>query len=211
MSVSHVEQLVRWRRRASRLLTRYRRPLAASLLALALVLAASALRPEGVPQRRVVVAAHDLAAGAIVVSSDLDVASLPTSSTPAGVTNNQELVIGRQLAGAVRRGEPLTDVRFVDSGALADVAGSGRVAVPVRLSDGEVATLLTPGGVVDVIAADGRGAAQVVASAARVLAVPGADGDFFDGALVVVSATPTEAEALAAAAAVGPLSVTLRG
>jgi len=207
-SRSRREQVDRLRRRISRLLTRHRRPLAAALLALALVLTASTLRPAGVPQSRVVVAAHDLAVGEVVVRSDLEVISIPTGSTPQGVTSNPEVVVGRRLAGAVRRGELLTDVRFVVSDSVTGPSDSGRVAVPVRLSDGEVATLLTPGVVVDVIAADGRGRALVVASAARVLVVPEADGDFFDGALIVVDATPSEATALAAAAAVGPLSVT---
>ena len=87
----------------------------------------------------------------------------------------------------------------------------GQLEVPVRLSDAAVADLLSPGDVVDVLGADSRGPASVVADQLLVTAVPDAgsgsgwssDGD----GLVVVAATPEDALALAGAASRGQLTV----
>ena len=91
----------------------------------------------------------------------------------------------------------------------------GLVAAPVRLADADITRLLTVGTVVDVLAADGRGSATVVADGVSVLEIPDPTGDGmartgFDGALVLLAVTDTEATQLAALAAVGPLSVVLR-
>lgn len=157
------------------------------------------------------VASHDLAAGSVVTPADVTQAPVLTSGRPDGVVVDPSDAIGRRLVGAVRRGEALTDVRFIEADELAAAAGDGRVAVPVRISDGEVATLLTPGSVVDVVAADGHGAVQVVAEGATVISVPSTAGDSFDGALVVMSMQPDEATMVVGAAAMGSLAVTLRG
>ncbi|HVQ88273.1 MAG TPA: hypothetical protein VMT88_08825 [Actinomycetes bacterium] len=96
------------------------------------------------------------------------------------------------------------------------LASAGLVAAPVRLADADAAALLQPGTHVDLIAADGRGKAVVVADTVEVLEVPSPDegslgGGSFGGALVVLAVTPTQATDLAASAAVGPLSVVLHG
>lgn len=92
---------------------------------------------------------------------------------------------------------------------------SGQVAAPVRVADSEVAALLHSGDTVDVVAADGRGDAEVVADAVTVLAVPrpadallGAGTS--EGSLVLLAVPSSTGVALAAAAAVGPLSLLLR-
>ena len=178
---------------------------------LAVGLLVSSLLPQAPSHGEVVVAARDLEAGTQVTAADVTIAAVLAQGRPDGVVDDPTLVVGRRLVAPVRRGEPLTDVRFADARSLADDAGAGRVAAPLRLADGEVAALLAPGTLVDVVAADGQGSARVVAEAARVIVVPTPEGDLFDGALVVVSTTATEATALAASAAAGPLSVTLRG
>ena len=58
------------------------------------------------------------------------------------------------LAGPVRAGEPLTDVRLV--GASLAAAYPGAVAVPVRLPDAGMAALLRVGDRIDLVAADPR-------------------------------------------------------
>jgi hypothetical protein len=50
------------------------------------------------------------------------------------------------------------------------------VTAPVRIADAATVGLLRPGDRVDVIAADGGGAARVVAAGARVVEVPGTPG-----------------------------------
>jgi hypothetical protein len=90
------------------------------------------------------------------------------------------------------------------------------VAAPVRLADADVTSLLTVGAVVDVLAADGAGHATVVADGVSVLQLPETDegglgNSGYGGALVLLAVTSTEATRLAGLAAVGPLSVVLRG
>ena len=90
------------------------------------------------------------------------------------------------------------------------------VAAPLRLADADIASLLEPGVLVDLIAADSRGRAVIVADSVEVLGVPTPSDDSFGdtgfgGALVVVAVSSAQAIELAAASAVGPLSVVLRG
>ena len=84
------------------------------------------------------------------------------------------------------------------------------LTVPLRLSDPAVATLLAPGDVVDVIVADQRSAARLVAADLTVTAIPNAEasGPWTDSdGLVMVAATEDEALALAGATASGPITV----
>ena len=152
----------------------------------------------------------------------------PISCRPATFTVVGD-VAGRVVAGAVRSGEPLTDVRVVNPG-LVSALEEGQVAMPVRLMDAATAVLLRPGDVVDVVAAVGVDtlgvtgveedfesstaalpSASVVAAGVRVLSVPQpSEGSVaLDGALVVLSTTHQEALDLAAAAVSAPLSVVL--
>jgi hypothetical protein len=60
-------------------------------------------------------------------------------------------VVGRVLAGAMRRGEVLTDARLVGGGLL-EGYGPGVAAVPVRMADAGAVRLLKPGDRIDVLA-----------------------------------------------------------
>lgn len=196
-----------------RALRRHRRLVSAALAAVCL---AAALRSMAPPARATVavwVAARDLPGGARLSSTDLTRARWPPGTVPAGTLGAAAL--GRTLAGALRRGEPVTDVRLVGPGVLA-VTGPGLVATPVRLADAAVAGLLRPGDLVTVLAAPAdpaaRQATTTAASAVRVLAVPTTSSDGVaasDGALVLLATTPREAVALAAAATADRLSVVL--
>jgi pilus assembly protein CpaB len=89
---------------------------------------------------------------------------------------------------------------------------AGQLAVPVRLADSAVASLLQPGDQVDVFAADGRSGARVVASRVTVAATPTTDeGPSWTGdeGFVVLLAMPGQAGALAAASAGSPLTLAL--
>jgi Flp pilus assembly protein CpaB len=192
-----------------RVVTRRRRLLAAALVALAVGAALPVLAPAapgGVP---VLTAARDLPAGAVLATADLVSSTSP--SAPDGALDRAELE-GRLLAGPVRRGEVVTDVRLVGR-ALLDGLGTSLVATPVRLADPASALLLRSGDVVDVLAAstreDGPGYAEVVAAAARVVAVPAAAPED-EGALVVVAVPERTASRLAASAVSSRLSVVVR-
>jgi pilus assembly protein CpaB len=198
---------------------RHRRVLAAALAAGAVVAGVQAVAPPAPATRTVLAAAHDLAWGARIGPDDLRALALPLDAVPDGALTDAAAARGRLLAGPVRRGEALTDLRLVGPGLLegdGDGEADGLVATPVRIADPDAAGLLRAGDVVDVLAAGGEDAAEVVASAVRVLVVPqpGEDGAgvsvLSEGALVVLATTPRVAAALARAATNSRLSVTLR-
>jgi pilus assembly protein CpaB len=195
------------------------RRLAAAALALgALVLAA---RPPSAPEATpdgpatvgVVVAGRDLPAGTVLGKADLRVARLPPEAVPDGVAASPDQLAGRPLAGALRAGEPVTDVRLVGPGLTAALP-AGRVAAPVRLADLAVAALVQAGDRVDVLAtAPGAIDAEVVAAGALVLApsTPGDDSSAGDAptGLLLLEVDPATAGRLAAAAVSATLTVTL--
>lgn len=171
---------------ARRAVLRRRRLLASALTAVAVAAGLHAVAAPPKPTTGVVVAAHDLAAGVVLAPGDLTSVDLPPGAVPAEVVDDP---LGRVLAGPVRAGEPLTDVRLVGP---ALVAGrSDLVAAPVRLPDAAMADLLQVGDLIDLVAADPqRGTSEVVAAEVPVLALPG-DRDLsgasaLPGRLVVV-------------------------
>ncbi|MDQ1662472.1 MAG: pilus assembly protein CpaB [Blastococcus sp.] len=162
----------------------------------------------------VAVAATDLPAGTVLSGRQLTVAQLPPSAVPSGTAPEPAPLIGRVLAGSVRAGEPLTDVRLVGSG-LTRLLPEGQVAAPVRLADLAVAALVHTGDRVDVLATPHDAArADVVAANALVLATDGSPRDASadpGGGLLLLAVDGTTAGRLAAAAASATLTVTLPG
>lgn len=200
--------MVRLRRPRS-VLHLLRQCLAGLLAAGALVLAlqpapAGPAGPD--PGVAVVSAATDLPAGTLLRAADLAVARLP--SAPGGAVTDPAELVGRRLAGAVRAGEPVTDVRLVGSG-LSSLLPPGTVAAPVRPADAAVGALPRAGDRVDVLATtDGDPAALVVAAGALVLlAAPPAD-DPAAGLLLLAVDAGTAAD-LAAAATTSTLTLSL--
>ncbi|ETK30979.1 hypothetical protein MPTA5024_37610 [Microbispora sp. ATCC PTA-5024] len=190
----------------SRLLARHRRPIAAILAGLAVTCGLLAVRsPAGV---EVLAAARDLAGGRLS-SADLMVVRLPADAVPDGALRPGTEVAGRVVTGPVRRGEPLTDARLLGPAVLA-AGGPGMVAAPVRVADPDAARLLSPGDVIDVLAAyEGEGRqAYPVAQQVRVLTRPPSRADE-GGALLVLATTPVQAAQLAQAQAQGRLSVAI--
>ncbi|MFE1288598.1 hypothetical protein [Streptomyces sp. NPDC058751] len=83
------------------------------------------------------------------------------------------------------------------------------VRAPVRIADGDTASLLRPGDRVDVVAADSGGEVRVVAAGARVTGVPDVSTTG-TGTLVVLSVPRATAVRLAGAGTTSRLAVTLR-
>jgi len=193
----------------------HRRLLAAGLLAGSVAMGLHTLAPEPPPGATVVVAARDLPAGAELGSDDLTTVRLAPEAVPSGVLRSETAAGGRSLVSAVRRGEPLTDVRLLGPSAL-DLLGAGLVAAPVRIADPATVRLLRAGDVVDVLAAAGEepaAPARLVAAAVRVVTVPRTTRDSFDagsGGLVLLATTSSTAARLAGAAVTERLSVVLR-
>jgi pilus assembly protein CpaB len=193
-----------------------RRALAALLATGALLLALRSPPPAataGPAAVAVAVAAADLPTGTVLAPRDLAVARLPDGAAPAGTVADPGELVGRRLAGSVRAGEPLTDVRLVGPGLTAGLP-DGQVAAPVRLADLAVTGLLRTGDRVDVLAtaADAE-RAETVAARALVLAAPGPPADPAvagdDAGLLVLAVDAATAARLAAVATTSTLTVSL--
>lgn len=174
-----------------------RRLLAALVAGTAVLSAFLALRPAaGTP---VLVATRDLSPGPLRPG---DLRLVPLNDPPDGALHSG--AEGRVLAAAMRRGEPLTDVRLIDSVRLPP----GTVATPVRIADPDAARLLSPGSTIGVLATWEGQTAQLIADDVPVLSIPESKDDH--GALIVLTTTPTQAGQLAAAQAGGRLSITIK-
>jgi pilus assembly protein CpaB len=185
-----------------------------------LVLLAAALALQPKPGTvTVLVAAHDLAPGSVLVEGDVTTRELPEGIVPSGTMTDAAALVGRVLASAARAGEPITDVRLTGPELVALQAPDGDAAtVPVRLSDPDVAELLHPGAKVDVVSIGERDAEPTVlaerATVVTVLDEPGSTigqaGRPQRGRLVVVVLPRHAATRVAAASLSQPLAITLR-
>jgi pilus assembly protein CpaB len=189
-----------------------RRALAALLVLAALVLAirAPSVASSTTP---VVVAVRELAPGSTIRAADIQVRQWPPELVPAGALTTPTEADGRVLAGAANAGEPLTSVRLAGP-ELAKRASPGydAVGVPIRLADADVAALLAPGRLVDVVTAGARSdQPTVLASAAVVLTVLPPDAKTGGrGRLALVSVPRAVATKLAAATLSQDVTITLR-
>lgn len=173
-------------RRLRRAVLARRRSLAAGCVAAAVAAGLAAVRPPPPPTTQVLVAARTLPGGLTVGPEHVGTAARPRALVPDGALTRTGQAVGRTLAGPVRAGEVLTDVRLLGPALLATATGfdgttgSGGgagdlVAVPLRIADPGVVGLLRPGDRVDVIAAPvdpGGGEARVLAWGLTVLAIP---------------------------------------
>lgn len=192
-----------------RALARHRVLLASGLAAGAVAAGLTAVAPPPEPRVEVLTAARDLPAGAVLTPEDLVVASVPGALLPAGALSGPAGAVGRLVAGPVRRGETMTDVRLLGAGLLPAGGEASEVAVPVRVAEPAAAALVEAGDRIDVLAAapEGGPTAAVVASGVRVLSVPALGDDPGEGSLLVVAAGRPAAARLAAAAVSGLLSL----
>jgi pilus assembly protein CpaB len=157
----------------------------------------------GVP---VVTAGVDLPAGTPLESGQLVVTRFPVA--PGGAVADPAELAGRTLAGAVRAGEPVTDVRLVGSG-LTSLLPGGTVAAPVRPADVAVSALPRAGDRVDVLATtEGEPRARVIAAGALVLMAAPPSDDPSAGLLLLAVDSATAAD-LAAAATTSTLTLSL--
>ncbi|PZS19844.1 MAG: Flp pilus assembly protein CpaB [Pseudonocardiales bacterium] len=99
---------------------------------------------------RVVVAARDLGVGATLDAHDLTIVTWPRELVPAGAWGQPDRLVGRRLAGPLRKREAVTTTRLVGSDLTAGLT-HGEVATLVT-TDAGFATLIHPGDRVDVLA-----------------------------------------------------------
>lgn len=206
--------------RTFRLVRRRRRFFAAVLFCAAIAIAVNQLAPGSQASQAVLSAARDLPSGTRLSAADLRLVRVPTSLLPDAALARLDDATGQQLAGALRKGQLLTDASLVGQSLLAG-APPGSSAVPLRLADPATAQLVSPGQLVTVVGTsdDGTGrtgAGTVLATAVPVLwaqrkseatsnwaAAKDAEG------LVVIAATAEQATALAGAVGRTRLSLVL--
>lgn len=189
--------------RIQHLVDEHRRLLAAAFTALAVLAGLTVLRPSD-RLEPVLVARHDLRSGQVVAASDVRTANVPPASVPEHVLGRDDAV-GRRVAGPMRAGEALTDVRVVRPGSLAGY-GEDAVLTTVRVDPVEAAAIGV-GDRVDVIAVDpgGEAPAEVVARDVEIVTVP--DAEDAESAGLGVVTTERGALALAEAGLAARLSV----
>jgi pilus assembly protein CpaB len=195
------------------ILHRFRRPIAAASAALAVLILATALRPASPPTIDVVRVSVDLPGGSRLSPGDLTIGPMVADAVPPGALTSADGAVGRTLVGAMAQGEVITATRLMDPSNRAD----GLQLVPVRLSDPELAELIAPGTLVDLVQSSGDGRGRVVAEAVRVVTVPRRTRDAALGAspagagsLIVVATDRRTAIALAAAGPQAGVGVVLR-
>jgi len=179
---------LRWSARLSTLAGWPRR--AAALLCLALA-ALSALGSHSSPapehRSQVVVAVRALRPGTVLAAADLGAVRWPDGLVPGSAVRELTGAVGRTVAAAMTRGEPLTTARLLDTG-IAAALEPGQVAATITLADGGQAAILQAGALVDVYAAGAEptyeagnpvpaGTSRRLGTGLRVLAVLPASND----------------------------------
>lgn len=178
-----------------------RRLLAAALFVVAGVIATWPSPPE--PGVTVLTVAADLPAGHLLTAADIHesvVLRPPDGALPTGTP-----VAGRALAGAIRRGEIVTDVRLVPTSG--PDPGPGRRALTVRPVDPTSVDLISPGMQVSVVGIDPVGAATVLTADGIVLAVPVVDAVAGQLRPVLLGVPRADADRVSAATLTGDVAL----
>lgn len=191
--------------------------MAACCAALAVLILASFLRPSGPALVDILTAASDLPAGSTLTAQDISARPFPADHIPPGAFTDDAQLIGRLLAAPMTQGEAITPTRLMLVGPRED----GLHTVPVRLADAEMADLLAPGALIDLVlpmgATTGPLTGDVIAAGARVITVPRRtqEGTFgasprSAGSLIVVATDRRTAVVLAAVGLKGGLGVIIQ-
>jgi Flp pilus assembly protein CpaB len=215
-----VDRVRGWLRPGPMVVLRVRRGCATVLAGLAAV-----LMVRGDPDRAVVpvvVASRDLEPGRALVSDDLQTVRRPAGELPDGAVRDPARLTGRVLAGPMRAGEIVTDVRVLDSRMAAAATGGVNVRiVPIRPADPGLDEIVRPGDRVDVVAvarrspdepdrADTPTAPTVAARDAVVVSVSAATSRSNPQHVVLVAVDEPSAASLAALSLTSALTLVLR-
>jgi pilus assembly protein CpaB len=164
------------------------------------------------PSIDVLVAAHDIDAGATVSADDLRAVSMPVEYAPPGAIGSPASAVGLVSGSFVEEGEPLSSSRLGQS-VLAWAVGPGRLVVSATF--GSIPDGLTTADRVDAFATFGgaRPYTELVGEDLRVLRIePAASGFGGDeGTVVTLDVDAEAARQLLQADAIGTLALVARG
>ena len=173
----------------------YRKPIAYCLIA---IVAYSIIdkAANNFATKPVIVASKDIAAGTYLTSLDLKETRIPISAISENVLTKEQL-IGRMLASNIAENEQLTNSRVL---ATNQVISNQRV-VGVRVIDSEVASILKPGALIDVVRISNSNGlyGSVIARDVSVVAIASKKSSFGSsaGSVVMVSTNNDTAVTLA--------------
>ena len=163
------------------------------------------------PAAAVVVAAHDLLAGAVIGSTDVRLAQIPVVYLPPHAVTSTSAAIGKVSASAILGGEVLVDARLGTSRLAVSVA-PGDVVVTVGFAS--VPDGVTTADRVDAYAtfAGARPYTTVVGEDLRIISIGTADRSAGETATlpVTLEVDPETARQLLQAAAAGTLGLAVR-
>ena len=94
----------------------------------------------------VIVAAKDLKAGLIIKQNDLAIKRIPISGIAPNALNSQEIV-GKMLSANINAEEQITSSRLIAD----SKSSTNQKIVGVRIADAELASVIKPGAMIDVV------------------------------------------------------------
>ncbi|MGO1318986.1 MAG: RcpC/CpaB family pilus assembly protein [Galactobacter sp.] len=208
------------RRSPTQFVSRYRRPIIAALVLVAVAAGLRAVAPETGTTYEVQAPVRDLPAGHVLTLADLTTVTI--SGDPNLGSADASALVGRTLSLPWPRGLPVHDQAL--SGAdTARHLPAGQVAVGLQPGRATPVGFIRPGDQVDVIVTQGESAQDqrniTVARAARVLSVSGSDtaetgwaaGGKADEPVIVVAVPRADAAELSSAPRRGPISLVVSG
>jgi len=146
--------------------------------------------------KAVVVASKDIAAGATLTSSDLKEIRIPISALAPNLLTTEQL-LGRMLSANIAENEQLSNTRVL---ATSEIIADQRV-VGIRIIDSEVASILKPGSLIDVVRISNNSGdlGAVIARNVSVVALASKKSSFGSsaGSVVMVSTNNDNAVTLA--------------
>lgn len=166
---------------------RGRRVLCGLLLAAAVLVLVSVVRPPAPATTRALVAVRDLPAGHRLTAADVRGVAWPADTALPGALT-ADAVTGTLLVAPIRSGEPLTGSRVRAAGSWSGVA-EGQVVVSVPVAPGSVAQLVQPGDRIDLY--DGASGRPIGTDLAVVLAAEA--GDTTEGGSSLTGSSSTAA------------------
>lgn len=173
----------------------YRKTIAYCLIAIVIYSIAETTAKNFVT-RPVVVASKDLGAGSLLNRSDLKEIRIPLSAISPNLLSIDQLV-GRMLASNIAENEQLSNTRVI---ATSETISDQRV-VGIRIIDSEVASILKPGALVDVVRISNSNGLSggVIAKNVSVIATASKKSSFGSsaGSVVMVSTSNDNAVILA--------------
>ena len=96
--------------------------------------------------REVIVASRELSSGMVLDNSDLKTSYIPISGIAPNTLQRQEIV-GKMLTSNISAGEQITASRLISS----NQNDKNQRIVGIRINDSEIASILKPGAIVDVV------------------------------------------------------------